>query len=145
MRTARPLTVIDASVAVKWVLNEPGRDESLLLLDAYESARVTLIAPSLLYAEVASVLSKRSRRKQLTTEQAREAFRHFEVRTPVLVEIQEHMPSALELSLAHQLALYDCLYLALAIETGGDLITADERFHRATFREYPFVRLLGKS
>ena len=143
--TARPLTVIDSSVAVKWVLNEPGRNESLRLLDAYESARLTLIAPSLLLAEVASVLSKRSWRKQLTKAQAREAFRLFEVRAPLLVDIREHMSSALELSMAHHLALYDCLYLALALERSGDLVTADERLHRATFRAYPFVRLLGKS
>lgn len=144
MRGDRPLAVIDSSVAVKWVLHEPGRDQSLQLLDEYESAAITLIAPSLLLAEVGSVLSKRCRRKQLTIAQAREAFRLFEVRAPVLIDVREQISSALELSLVHHLAIYDCLYLALAIENGCDLVTADERFYTGIFRAYPFVRLLGE-
>ena len=144
MKPARSITVIDSSIAVKWVLEEPGHEQALRLLDAYESAALTLIAPSLLLAEVGSVLSKRCRRKQLTIAQAREAFRLFEVRSPVLIDTQEQMSSALELSLIHQLAIYDCLYLALAIENGCDLVTADERFYTGIFRAYPFVRLLGE-
>ncbi|MGI8741578.1 MAG: type II toxin-antitoxin system VapC family toxin [Bryobacteraceae bacterium] len=106
------LSVVDASVAVKWILPEPGHKESLRLLEAYESGRTALIAPSLLIAEVCSVLAKRCRRKQLNAAQARSAYRCFEVLSPTLVDFRDHMPSALELSLVHQLAIYDCLYLA---------------------------------
>jgi predicted nucleic acid-binding protein len=42
------------------------------------------------------------------------------------------------------LTLYDCLYLALAIERGCSLFTADERFFMATSVAYPFVRRIGE-
>lgn len=140
-----PAAVVDSSVAVKWVMREPGREEALRWLDRYESGQLSLIAPSLLLSEVASVLGNRHRRKQLTREEVRQAFQLFEVCCPILVEDRRYVPSALELSMAHWIALYDGLYLALAIERGCELITADKRFHAATASAYPFVRLLGDS
>lgn len=137
-----PLTVIDASVAIKWVLHEPGREDSLQLLDAYESSLLTLIAPVLLLIEVGNVLSKRCRRKELTAAQVRDAYRIFQLRVPVLIDVREQMSSAFELSLAHQIPVYDCLYLALAIDRRCDLVTADKRFHSAVAGAYPFVRQL---
>src|SRR5580658_7144418 len=108
--------VIDASVAIKWVLPEPGRDEAVLLLKAYESGSVDLIAPSLIMEEVASALSKRCRRKTLTTRQAEQAFRNFASRRPVLATETDFVLPGLLLSLQYQLSLWDCLYLALAID-----------------------------
>ena len=137
-----PAVVIDSSVAVKWILPEAGRQAALDVLDAYEAAKVNLIAPSLLVAEVASVLSKRCRRKLLNQDQAREAFRLFQERCPILTDVSEPAPFALELSLAHGLSLYDCLYLALAIERGCELVTADERLYASASRAYPALRLL---
>ncbi len=139
----RVVTVIDASVVVKWVLPEDGRSEALKWLDAYEAGQLTLIAPSLLLAEVGNVLSKRCRRKQITAAQARQAFRHIEMRAPVAVEIDESAPSAFELSLVHRIPIYDCLYVALAIGRGCELITADRRLYHATSAAYSFVKLLG--
>ena len=45
--------VVDASVAVKWVLNEPGREPALRLVESQQSSTLSLTAPSLLLAEVA--------------------------------------------------------------------------------------------
>jgi len=134
--------VVDASVAAKWVLHEPGREHSLRILDAYEAAEVALLAPSLLPIEVGSVLTKRQRRNQLSPGQVREAFRMFEIRCPVLTDVREQMGSAMELAALHRLAIYDCLYLALALERGCALITADRKFYEATCQAYTSVRLL---
>jgi len=111
-------------------------------MPAHGSGALTLIAPSLLAAEVASALSKRFRRKELTEIQAREAFRLFQVRLPLLVDAQDYLGAAFDLSLILHLALYDCLYLAVAIAEGCDLVTADARFYRGSGRAYPFVRIL---
>jgi predicted nucleic acid-binding protein len=136
--------VVDASVAIKWVLPEPGREHAVSLLSAFESGTVDLIAPPLIMEEVASALSKRCRRKALTGRQAEQAFRNFETRRPILVEDRKLVPLGLSLSVQHQLSLWDCLYLALAIDQRADLITADQRFHRAAVRHYPFTKLLGR-
>lgn len=126
--------VIDASVAIQWVL-----------LDDYEAGRVELIAPALLLAEAASVLSKRCRRRDLTPALAERPFRLLEDRRPVLADDPAHLRLAFSLSLAHQISLWDALYLAPAIERPCDLVTADRRLHRALARHYPFTRLLGET
>jgi predicted nucleic acid-binding protein len=46
--------VIDASVAIKWVIDEPGTRQALDLL------RHTLFAPDLLMAECANILRKKA-------------------------------------------------------------------------------------
>ena len=135
------IAVIDASVAVKWVLREAGDEEALAILAAYGAKTLDLIAPRLLLHEVASAISKRCRRKELTIRQAEDAYRNFEARRPQLVQAQ--VGQALSLSLRHQISLWDSVYLAVAIERRADLLTADRRFHRAVSRHYPFASLIA--
>jgi predicted nucleic acid-binding protein len=71
---ALPETVVDASVVVKWFLHEPRRAEALTLLHLYQEERITLVAPILLVAEVANVLSKRVRRGLATAAIAMDAY-----------------------------------------------------------------------
>jgi len=54
-------------VAAKWMLPEPDSAAALELFVRYEAGEISLIAPDLLLAEFASVLAKRSRRKQIST------------------------------------------------------------------------------
>ena len=56
--------VIDANVAVKWVVTEPGSELADPLLDC------ALVAPDLLFAECANILWKKVRRSELTKEEA---------------------------------------------------------------------------
>ena len=138
------LAGIDSSVAVKWLLPEPGRAEAVRLLDEYEAGTADLIAPRLISEEVASALSKRCRRKEMTAARAEAMFRLFDLRRPRIVDAPGHLEMALGLSLRHHVSLWDALYLALAIERRADLITADQRLFRSVARHYPFVRLLGQ-
>jgi predicted nucleic acid-binding protein len=140
MNDAR-VVVVDASVAIKWVLSEPGDEQALSVLEAYGAREIELIAPRLLMEEVASALSKRCRRKQLTAKQAHAVFHAFESRRPPLAD--NPLRRALELSLDNQLSLWDSVYLALAIERRADLVTADRRFYRNVSRRYPFVSLIA--
>lgn len=61
--------MIDASVALKWVLSEDGTDRarSLLLSEALE-------APDLMWIECANVLWVKARRGQIIAEDARAAY-----------------------------------------------------------------------
>jgi predicted nucleic acid-binding protein len=96
--------VVDASTALKWVLNERGRDEALEILDEHESGRVRLIAPALLLEEAASALSKRCRRGELTILQSRKAFEFLEERSPELIGAPDLLGPALRLSLEHRIS-----------------------------------------
>jgi predicted nucleic acid-binding protein len=139
----RPTLVVDASVAVKWILPEDGHEEAVLLQDQYQEEKIDLIAPTLLIAEVANVLWKRARRGDLTFHDAQHCFQGFLRDSPILMESSAMEASALGLALAHGRPAYDCLYLALALEHRCDLITADERFFRAMNPALPCIRLLS--
>lgn len=133
--------VVDASVAAKWVVPEPDSALAQALLDE------ALIVPDLLFAEVGNILWKKQTRGELSTDAAQ-----LGVRWLLQVPLQVHDSAsllvdglALALRLGHP--AYDCLYLALARQTGAALVTADRRLHArchaADAAELaPLVRLL---
>jgi predicted nucleic acid-binding protein len=134
--------VLDCSVAAKWVLSEPDRAPALRLFQRYESGEILLIAPDLLLAEFASLVAKRSRRKQISARQAREAFSLMTRCAPRLFDMRPLLFRALDLSRDHQLSLWDCVYLALALEHQCQVLTTDRRLFRAGSGRHPSLRLL---
>jgi predicted nucleic acid-binding protein len=123
--------VVDSSVVVKWFLPEPSRPEALRVLRSYREQEIQLMAPALLMSEVSSVFCKRFRRGELSASEAGEAFRLLKIHSPVLIADAEVLDEAVRLAMASGRAVYDCLYLALAIRRGCELITADRKFHAA--------------
>ena len=117
--------VVDASVAVKWVVEEAGTEEALSLLE-----RSALSAPDLLMAECANILWKKVRRGELTEQEAGLAGQLIQRADLDVQPTRPLMPRALDLAIALDHAAYDCIYLALAIENGCRFVTADERFVR---------------
>jgi predicted nucleic acid-binding protein len=136
---ALPETVVDASVVVKWFLHEPRRAEALTLLHLYQEERITLVAPILLVAEVANVLSKRVRRGLATAAIAMDAYQLLKINAPILVDDRLLLDEAMALAVGSGQAVYDCLYLALALRRGCHLITADLKFHAAVSSKFPSV------
>jgi len=136
---ALPETVVDASVVVKWFLPEPSRLEALRLLRLYRDDKIRLIAPILLVAEVANVLSRRVRRGLTTASMAMDAYRLLKINAPLLVDDRLLVDDAMTLAVGSGQAVYGCLYLALALRRGCDLITADLKFHGAVRDRFPCV------
>ncbi|MDQ1473460.1 MAG: hypothetical protein QOJ99_4940 [Bryobacterales bacterium] len=134
--------MVDASVAAKWVLDELGREAAVHLIVRQNHRQIELIAPDLILLELSNVISKRERRKLLTTRQAEEAFHLMVQSSPRLARSQPLIPSALKLSRQHQLSFWDSVYLALALERGCGFITADHRLYAAAISKHPFVQLL---
>jgi predicted nucleic acid-binding protein len=133
--------VLDCSIAAKWLLPEPDRAPALEWFDRYASGEVLLIAPDILLAEFASLVAKRHRRKQISAEQAHKAFSLMVKCAPRLFDMRPRLFRALELSLQYQLSLWDCVYLALALEHDCPVLTADRRLFRAGKGRHPSVRL----
>jgi predicted nucleic acid-binding protein len=118
--------VVDASVAVKWVLKEPDSDAARRVAETAE-----LLAPDLLWAELGNVLWRRQRLGELSAENARTMLlmlRRFPVETFSLFPL---IPLGLEIAIAIGHSIYDCLYLALADREDCRLVTADERLRNA--------------
>jgi predicted nucleic acid-binding protein len=115
--------VVDASVVIKWFVEETDADHARKLLgDRYE-----LLAPDLLGLESGNILWKKVRRGELTHAEARLICAALG-KHPILIS-----PSGLVLEPALEIALdtgrtvYDGCYLALAMLTACPLVTADRR------------------
>lgn len=114
--------VVDASVAVKWVVEEAGSDRSARLL----KGRI-LYAPDLLFVEAANALWAMHRRRALPGEAPAEALSRL-LRAPLTVmESALLVERALALATALAHPVYDCVYLSLAAEVAAPLVTADKR------------------
>lgn len=115
--------VVDASVALKWVLTEDGTDRALSLITAD-----ALAAPHLIWIECANVLWVKARRGQITAEDAQAACVAIAA-TPVrALDTATLACDALKIALALNHPAYDCLYLAAALAERCVLVTADEAF-----------------
>ena len=119
--------VVDASVALKWTLAEPGRAAAVALRDG----RDELVAPDLLAAEVADVLWQVVQRGGMELDRALEALDALVGSPLALVATVPLLPPAVRLAETLDEPTYDCCYLALAERLGGALATADRRLAEA--------------
>ena len=117
--------VIDASIAIKWVVEEDGTGSALALY-----RRDKLIAPELLMPECANILWKKAQRNELSKEEALLAaglLQHAEIE---LLPMRSLLEVATRISIDLDHPAYDCLYLALAVVNDCQFVTSDERLSR---------------
>lgn len=119
--------VLDASIAIKWFVPEIHSDADRRLL----ASDHTFLVPDFFFPEVVNVLWKRTRRGEDTAENAKQTLADLNA-VPVEVYLsQPLMPLALDIALQTERAVYDSLYLALAITQKCQMVTADEKFYNA--------------
>ena len=137
--------VIDASVAVKWVLDEDGAEQAhALLLDSLRLARL-IAAPPHLHGECGNAIYQRVRisepARRLSPTDAREALAELlELPIELLAPFGLY-ERAITFAHAHNLpSLYDALYVVLAQMLSADLWTADRRLLNTLAGAAPWVR-----
>ena len=124
--------VVDASVAIKWLVREEHTDKALAILSTWHDEDVTPVAPYLPPFEVTNALHRKVFRGQLTVGDASRMVSQLLSSRLELHQTAELHVRALEVATElQQGAVYDAHYLALAEEFGCELWTADQRFHRA--------------
>lgn len=117
--------VIDASIALKWLVEEVGTPEALALRE-----KAKLIAPDLLVAECANILWKKVQRDELSKGEALLAARLLQRAEIELLPMRSLFEAATRMAIEIDHPAYDCLYVALAVENKCQFVTADERFLR---------------
>jgi predicted nucleic acid-binding protein len=138
--------VVDASVAVKWVLDEEFTQQARHLLR--DSARLPILAPAHLSSEVTNALYQRVRTtdptKHISAEEAQEALTQF-LRFRIELRAEPELyQQALRFTQTHRLSqIYDSLYIVLAQLTHTELWTADQRLLHTVTTSAPWVRWIG--
>ena len=117
------MLIVDASVAVKWMLDEAGDLEARAIIER----RVPLIAPELIVAEVTNVAWKRHVKGDIPLRQARLIAAEVPRVFAQLFALRPLRGRALAIALELRHAVYDCFYLALAEERDATMVTADRR------------------
>lgn len=133
--TFRPLPntyVMDASVGIKWVINEEHSSRADQLLND----KNRLLVPDRFYSEIANVLWKRTRRQKsedkISVSDARDGLQ-----TVLGFLSLEPTPSAdlvhdaLEMALDMSCSSYDCEYVVLALRESALFVTADRKLYNA--------------
>lgn len=121
------IIVADASVSIKWYVNEIHTTEAEKLLDgSYE-----IHAPELILPEFGSIVWKKVRRNDLTEREATQIINIFSKKE---ITFHSHQPLLRAAFAGAQLSgqtVYDWSYLALAVSLSCEFVTADERFYKA--------------
>ncbi len=121
------MIVVDDSVIVKLLVDEPGTDAARDQV----TSRDDCIAPDILLVEVASALAKKIRFAGLPEAIAYAGMDSVHEFVAELTQTAMLLRQATDLSIALDHSIFDCLYLALAIERGCPVLTADLKFVNA--------------
>lgn len=139
------MIVVDASVAVKWIIAEPDADLALAMLHGGGS----LFAPDLVRVEVANTFSRRVRDGRFSPEDARAAYVHWQGLLDrgvlTLMCTDELIDRAFLIAVDAKHVSADCVYIAAAVSIGATVITADRTMQERGRRVYEHIKLLGKA
>ena len=133
--------VIDASVAVKWYVEEEGRDKALEVRRDYAEGRIDLTSPALMIYEVFNALRYHSGLS--ATDIARYVDSLMDMQIDLRLPSRDTNNLAAELALEEEISGYDAHYIALAQTIQTQLITSDAQLRdRLSDRTRKSLRLL---
>lgn len=137
--------IVDASVAAKWFLDT--KDEQFVsnakaLLDSHERGELQFMVPDLFWAEMGNIFWKAVRTGRCSRADAEKSVTVLQEGAWITIPSYGLLNQALQVALEFKRTVYDSLYVALASESGSELITADERLVNALAARFP-VKWLG--
>jgi predicted nucleic acid-binding protein len=137
------LMVVDASVILKWHLNDEECISQAIKLrdDYYLYQAYKVIAPHLFIYEVVNAMAVATRRERITPDNAIQAIANV-MNLGIVTEEVEPL-RVFELAIKYHLAAYDTAYLAVAESKDCDLWTGDRTFYQAVKNELRRVRWIG--
>jgi predicted nucleic acid-binding protein len=139
------LLVVDASVAAKWLLPAKGEtlaEEAVRLLRRYSKGEIRLVVPDLFWAELGNLLWKAVRQGRCAKVTAAVGLASLRQRKLPTVSSLTLLDLAFVIATTFDRTVYDSLYVALAVHSKTQLITADERLANALAAHLP-VKWLG--
>jgi predicted nucleic acid-binding protein len=122
--------VVDANVAVKWHVSEPGDFIAESILESKE----VLLAPAIIRLEVLNAIVRCVRDKRSSADEAGlrcEAWlAQLKDREIILCDEEELLKDAISLGISLKHSVADCLYLAACRRFDATLLTFDEELSK---------------
>ena len=136
--------VIDASVVLKWYLTDEELGvKAISLLGEYVSNELDILAPSLLEYEIMNGLMIAQKRGGIKEEKILSAIEGFENLGINLRSLSDLYPQVIHFCKTYNRSVYDASYMALALDEGISLITADEGLFNSIRKDLKWVKWLG--
>jgi predicted nucleic acid-binding protein len=136
--------VLDASVALKWVLPELLADKARNLRDDFCKAVHELIAPDVFTAEVGHALARAERRGVIQPRAGSVLLADILSTPPQLYPTFPNLITrGFAIASSMRAGIYDCLYVALAEQEKCDLVTADDKLVNSLQSRFPFIKHLS--
>jgi predicted nucleic acid-binding protein len=134
----RPSVVVDASVVARWYVNNPPLVPPARRVQAdSDGGSISLLAPENLVYEVAGVIHQAVFARRLNAQRGREQLERFLATDITLVETNDLVVPAWELSVRYGCSYYDAIYLEIARRQDCPFVHADGRLHRALAGRFP--------
>ena len=120
--------VLDASVAVAWVLDDEDAVRAAAALARIK--KDVALVPQFWHLEVRNALLAAERRGRIRVDEVNERLRSLG-ELPVRTDTEPHIGRAFALARTHGLSMYDAVYLELAQRSGAPVATLDKALARA--------------
>ena len=141
------VVVVDASLALKWVLSEADSNTAITLLQRWNTDNMEIIAPALFTYEATNILYRQVVTDKLSYEEVKKLLTKL-LSIGILLNFAEHREISIRaMELSHRFGLpaaYDAHYLALAEHEKCEYWTADSRLCNAVKDKLPWVRQLSE-
>lgn len=134
--------VLDASVVIKWYLDEKLTQKALEYRQKHLDGKITLAAPSLLPYELVNALSTKTGINLEAVQEAIAAFYFTGIKQfPLTKNLAQ---KTADLSKKFKIPAYDAAYIALAQSLKCNLFTADKKLYQKT-KLIRLVKMLKKN
>jgi predicted nucleic acid-binding protein len=140
------VVVVDASLALKWVLSEEDSSTAITLLQRWNNEKTEVIAPALFTYEATNILFRQVVTGKLTYDEAMKLLtKLFSI--GILLNFAQHKEISIRaMEISHRFGLpatYDAHYVALADHEKCEYWTADARLWNTVRDKLPWVRRLS--
>lgn len=141
------IVVVDASLALKWVLSEADSNTAITLLQYWNNDNMEIIAPALFTYEATNILYRQVVTNKLSYEEVSKLLTKL-LSIGILLNFAQYREISIRaMELAHRFGLhaaYDAHYLALAEHEKCEYWTADSRLYNAVKDKLPWVHQLNE-
>lgn len=136
------MSVLDASVVLKWFVAEIDSEKAEALRTEYFLGKRDIVVPDLILYEISNVLNYHP---DFTPTDIKEALQTlFDIDIEIVTPTQTLISKAVDIANKNNVTSYDACYFALALELQTDFITADKKFYNKVVKDSKNIILLNE-